>query len=121
MRTLPAAVLIAVGLTLGLAGRGYAYSMYRDAWLAAYPDACQDLVAAANSCATCHVNGFSLNSYGQDFQTHGFSVTAIEGLDSDGDGVTNIQEIQDCTLMWDASSLVAAEKTTWSALKGRYR
>ena len=52
------------------------------------------------TCATCHVNiaqNSNLNKYGTDYKTMGrglfSSFVAIEPLDSDGDGFTNIQEI----------------------------
>lgn len=45
-------------------------------------------------CQFCHVNGsFNLNPYGQDYLTSGRDFAAIEGMDSDGDGFTNIEEI----------------------------
>jgi hypothetical protein len=51
-----------------------------------------------DSCSTCHVAGEgpskeTLNPYGTDLQKNAFDFGAIEGLDSDGDGVTNIDEI----------------------------
>ncbi len=47
-----------------------------------------------DTCSTCHVSesNFSFNPYGSDFRDAG-SLTAIESLDSDGDGFTNIDEI----------------------------
>ncbi len=49
-----------------------------------------------DTCGTCHINmggGGTTNSYGTDFANNGYSFTAIEALDSDKDGYSNIAEI----------------------------
>ena len=49
-----------------------------------------------NSCSTCHTSAPNLNAYGSDYANGGRDVaalTAIENLDSDGDGFSNIVEI----------------------------
>jgi hypothetical protein len=65
------------------------------------------------SCQWCHITyGYdgsgdineTLNSYGKDYMAHGESInalTAIEPLDSDKDGYTNIQEIDAITFPGD--------------------
>ena len=65
-------------------------------FVANYPNAKK---LAAISCMVCHDNedSYSLNTYGMDLQKTmktGLSFVAIEGLDSDGDGFTNIEEIK---------------------------
>lgn len=48
-----------------------------------------------DSCGTCH-NDFSSgkrNPYGKDFKNNSFNLSAIESMDSDGDGASNIDEI----------------------------
>ncbi|HEY3316441.1 MAG TPA: ammonia-forming cytochrome c nitrite reductase subunit c552 [Bacillota bacterium] len=57
-----------------------------------------------DSCNVCHKADFSLNGYGSDFGAANHSFTAIESKDSDGDGFSNIAEINAKTLPGDASS-----------------
>lgn len=47
-----------------------------------------------NSCKVCHTSPPTLNPYGQAFAKSGFNFAAIERLDSDGDGISNIKEIR---------------------------
>ena len=51
-----------------------------------------------DSCTTCHSSPApskeNLNPYGTDFGANNHDFAAIEGKDSDGDGVTNIDEIK---------------------------
>lgn len=56
-----------------------------------------------NACKTCHSSAPNLNAYGEDIRNHlsGPLVSAVEGAftaiendDSDGDGVTNLNELQ---------------------------
>ncbi len=61
-----------------------------------------------NACATCHSDeSFGLNAYGDDLEAQAGSVdaklTAVEALDSDGDGISNIDEINAATWPGDAS------------------
>jgi uncharacterized protein YegL len=48
-----------------------------------------------NQCRLCHVmdEAFRMNPYGRDYVQHGRDFGAIEPLDSDGDGFSNIDEI----------------------------
>jgi hypothetical protein len=48
-----------------------------------------------NNCRLCHENDerFALNPYGRDYVRHDRDFAAIEPLDSDGDGFSNIDEI----------------------------
>ena len=46
-----------------------------------------------DSCATCH-NGEARNPYGRAYLGSGRNFAAIENLDSDGDGFTNLVEIK---------------------------
>jgi len=91
----------------------------RDAWLAYYPDVCEDLVSAANACFLCHSSVPSLNPYGEDMADANNDFGAIEGIDSDSDGRTNGTEINiDCSLPGDATS--ATTTRTWSLIKSLY-
>lgn len=65
-----------------------------------------------DSCSLCHTSVPSLNSYGSDWTTNGKNFGAIEGRDSDGDGFSNIQEIQARTMPGDAGSQPAPPTTT---------
>ena len=61
------------------------------------------------NCETCHItsNGSGYNSYGSDWRASGSNAAAfaaIEDLDSDGDGFSNIDEILVDTFPGDASS-----------------
>jgi len=58
-----------------------------------------------DSCMVCHpAGGFGLNSYGKDVKEAGVRFRAIEGRDSDGDGVPNGAEIEAWTFPGDAQS-----------------
>lgn len=61
---------------------------------------------ALDSCKLCHPGGTppAVNEYGADYLNNGYSYTAIESLDSDGDGYTNIEEINAGTWPGNASS-----------------
>lgn len=52
-----------------------------------------------DQCSTCHASNtnLSLNPYGSDLAAAGRSFSAIENVDSDGDGFTNIVEINALT------------------------
>lgn len=78
-----------------------AESNFQRAFLQSYPNA---HASALNDCRLCHTQGSELNAYGRDFSTHGHSVKAIELLDSDLDGIANLDEINRNTFPGDASS-----------------
>jgi hypothetical protein len=91
------------------------------AWLAAYPDVCQDLVDAANDCSLCHT-AEGVNPYGADLAAGDpLDPVAIEDLDSDDDGRTNGEEInEDCTLPGDPGS-VPNDVVSWTQIKALFR
>jgi hypothetical protein len=73
-----------------------------------------------DTCSLCHLGSPpALNSFGADYKSHGrnaAALVAIENLDSDGDGFTNLQEIQALTFPGDATDHpVAASPTPTSA------
>jgi hypothetical protein len=63
---------------------------------------------ATASCSTCHTSSIpALNAYGAAYKNNGRNASAlatIEPTDSDGDGYTNLQEINAGTNPGDASS-----------------
>jgi hypothetical protein len=58
-----------------------------------------------DSCLTCHTSpsggADQMNPYGADFGKHNHDFAAIESLDSDGDGFSNIDEIKAGTFPGD--------------------
>jgi hypothetical protein len=74
---------------IGSFGIAMARPDFMDAFRSTYPNADPVL----NNCNLCHTNVPALNPYGSDFRQGGQDFIAIEGLDSDGDGFTNIEEI----------------------------
>ncbi|RME84283.1 MAG: hypothetical protein D6775_05930, partial [Caldilineae bacterium] len=64
-----------------------------------------------DSCAVCHTSIPARNAFGADYKSHGHSFVAIEQLDSDGDGYSNIVEIQALTFPGDPASHPAGNPT----------
>ena len=54
-----------------------------------------------DTCSLCHSAGSSLNSYGQAFRNSRHDFAAVEPLDTDGDGFTNVAEINALTFPSD--------------------
>jgi hypothetical protein len=88
---------------LGLASTLLATVDAQKQFIAAYPEA----KAKLGKCTTCHTaampkkDSWDLNAYGKDLYDRGFDKATkkydfkkVEGLDSDGDGVKNIDEIK---------------------------
>ena len=113
-------VLCFVGLSTS---QGLAFGDIGDAWLAQYPDSCQELQAAttgAQNCVLCHTGGFNFNPYGQDLKDNDNNFLLVEPMDSDGDGRTNGEEIlNDCTFPGDSTSPV--EVDSWGSIKTLFR
>ena len=66
-----------------------------------------DRGSTMGSCITCHVNPDGkggINSYGNHYKSYGRNFAAIEALDSDGDGFSNIDEISADTWPGNAGS-----------------
>ncbi len=123
MRTNRIALLALAGCMLLIQPpTAHATSSMRNAWRAAYPNVCTTLYNL--NCAVCHTTAPDLNSYGEDYLANGENFRAIEGLDSDGDGYTNGQEILvDCTNPAVAGDhgVVPDEGTTWGQIKALFR
>jgi len=81
-------LVIALLIPAALTSDGYLTSFEKT-----YPGAAGSSI---DSCELCHINpsgGGPLNPYGTDFANNSHNFTAIESNDSDGDGFTNIVEI----------------------------
>jgi len=81
-----------------------------------------------DTCVTCHGSSYSLNPYAEDFNTkriqlgsNSAALKAIETWDSDGDGDTNITEIESLTFPGNPSSNVPVEATTWGQVKSLFQ
>ena len=89
-------------LAIAMTPVAYAFSTFLADAVAKYP-----VIAGTDldNCALCHVSAanLALNPYGTDFKANTFNFDAIEGMDSDGDGFTNLVEIMALTFPGDAS------------------
>ena len=68
-----------------------------------------------DSCATCHISpngGGSRNPYGMAYAANGRDFASIEALDSDGDGFTNLEEINALTFPGDPADYPQTESET---------
>ncbi|MFP5212248.1 MAG: hypothetical protein ACLGPL_02610 [Acidobacteriota bacterium] len=105
-------MILAIALFVLVAGASnlFAFSGYLGSFNTQYGTS----GTALNSCSLCHAGGGTtkaMNPYGADYLANG-SFTAIESIDSDGDGATNITEINARTLPGDASSVPSVPTTT---------
>lgn len=120
-----AAVLGSLALCLLALGAAdaQATNSIKNNWTTYYSaTACADVKAAANACSLCHTptNPYTMNPYGNLLIDNNRNFAAAAGIDSDGDGRTNGQEItEDCTLPGDQAS--PADLPTWGTLKAAYR
>ena len=99
-----ATLMLILFLVAGVNGRAYAFPAYWNSFRTTYPAAA---LALASDCRICHVSpsgGGTRTSYGNAYRTANFSFSAIEPLDSDSDGYTNIVEITAITWPQDATS-----------------
>lgn len=68
-----------------------------------YPEAAGSRIDACNLCHDSPGGGDARNSYGLSYASSEHNFAAIENTDSDGDGYTNLQEIQNLTFPGDAN------------------
>jgi len=78
----------------------FAFPSYTKEFLQVYPHAKK---SPLRSCTLCHVDG-GYNQYSYDYEDYGYDFEAIEPLDSDGDGFSNIEEINALTFPGDFES-----------------
>ena len=113
-RLLGVSVLLLLGVGIFASANlpeAQASSSYLTAAEAQYPSI---IGTPLDSCNLCHTSIPPRNSYGNDFASHNRSFTAIENLDSDGDGFTNIVEINALTFPGDPNSHPAPAATATS-------
>jgi hypothetical protein len=94
--------IVALGAT-----SAYALPTYLSTFTSTYTAA----AATLGQCVLCHIDpmgGGPTNPFGTDFAANGHNFAAIQNLDSDGDGYTNIAEINALTWPGDATSHPAA-------------
>lgn len=112
-----------VAVVAAIGGRAVAMPPAPAAFCEVYPTA-PACAAGDAACTTCHVSAPALNVYGADVSANlvgerplhedvflaglGDALRAVEGLDSDGDGVANLDEILAGSAPSDAESLPAA-------------
>ncbi|MBI4721310.1 MAG: hypothetical protein HY770_08855, partial [Chitinivibrionia bacterium] len=97
---------------MGLAGSGHALRAYLNTFNTTYGTTATVL----NNCTLCHIppgqSVNNINNYALDYSNAGYSFPAIESLDSDGDGYSNIVEINARTFPGDPTSFPAAAGDT---------
>ena len=94
MRLVLVSALVSIGV-LTISPPVHATKTFLSEWQSTYPDSTSD-DNLARSCALCHAGSPSEhNGYGFDFKQQGYSFSAIEDLNSDGDptGASNLDEI----------------------------
>ncbi len=97
--------MLAMVFIIGAVGSASALSSYYSSFTSTYPSS----ATASFSCEICHVPAGppNRNPYGAAYASAGHSFSAIEGQDSDGDGATNIAEINAGTNPGDPGSTPA--------------
>ncbi|OFZ70944.1 MAG: hypothetical protein A3K03_02870 [Bdellovibrionales bacterium RIFOXYD1_FULL_44_7] len=88
-------------VVLGIFGTANAFGAMSDmkTFRNAYPKA-----KTISKCSVCHEPDKKLNYYGMDYEKANKDLKAIEALDSDGDTVTNIAEVNKNTFPGDKNS-----------------
>ena len=97
-------ILFVMTFLLSLYTLTYASSSYMTSFNSRYGSA----GTAIGACSVCHTTAPACNSYGNAFKSNAHNYATIEPLDSDGDGFTNIVEINAKAFPGNASSNPAA-------------
>lgn len=110
MKRIKWGTVFGVLLILIMVGSAVAINSYLAAFRAQYAGTTGSVL---DTCNLCHPGGNtgSLNSYATAYAGAGYVYTAIENLDSDGDGFTNIVEINARTFPGDPTSFPAGDTT----------
>jgi hypothetical protein len=125
MRLKVLGALLVVGLVLGVSGIAFATNSYKTQFNTRYGTT----GSAIDQCILCHsanpgtLSNLSGNRYGVDLQntivnTGAINFASVESLDSDGDGFSNIVEINARTFPGNAASKPSASDTTPPTVSG---
>lgn len=104
--------LIAVVLVVIIMLLGSPIVAARPAYLDAFNQQYDTEGTRLDACATCHINpngGGSRNPYGMAYEASERDFASIEALDSDGDGFTNVEEINALTFPGDPADYPQTE------------
>jgi hypothetical protein len=127
------ATLLLTGYCNEAMATGSIRDLWRDMYNAGTGGVCEKLSQASLDCTLCHTSGGSssdLNPYAADVQfikadqgliLWSAAFEAAEPEDSDGDGLTNIEEINGCALPGDPDDSTPGDETTWGEIKALYR
>jgi len=94
---------IAFVALLLLVPQAMARPSYLSTFESTYPDASGSKIDVCNLCHNSPGGGDARNPYGLSYASSGRNLAAIENMDSDGDGYTNIQEIRSMAFPGDAN------------------
>ena len=97
---------MAITVALATARPAGALPAYLTAFEAQYPAAAGSRI---DSCNLCHTEVPALNPYGTAFAASGHEFAPIEGVDSDGDGFSNLAEIEALTFPGDPGDTPVVE------------
>ncbi len=111
-RLLGIGVLITLGVGLLLGGNQQSVHASTSWWLKAESQYPAIVGTTLDNCSLCHTSAPSLNPYGMDFAKYAHDFSAIENLDSDKDGYTNVVEIRALTFPGDSASFPAPSATS---------
>lgn len=90
----------------------YAKLSYLEAFRSEYPAAAGSRI---DTCSLCHSAVPQRNSYGDAYDSANRQFASIEGLDSDGDGVPNLAEIEALTFPGDSADVPVLASPTPTA------
>jgi len=110
----PFSILCVMTLILSVCAAAYASSGYMTSFNNRYGTG----GTALNTCSVCHTTTPSVNSYGNAFKNSARNYATIEPMDSDGDGFTNIVEINARTFPGNASSKPSGTDTAAPMVTG---
>lgn len=97
--------LLVLAMTAGTFSIAYARSDFMEKFKDTYGTRGTPL----DTCITCHSNVPNLNPYGEDFRDNGSDFDAIEQMDSDDDGFSNVTEINAKSLTGDPEDVPSSE------------
>ena len=83
------------------ASQAFSKGIYKRELLKTYPFLKGSEIA---KCTLCHAGMPDLNEYGKDYRDYNYKFNDIEEVDSDKDGVPNLQELKNLTWPGDENS-----------------